>query len=296
MANSKEALLARPQDTTSELLTQESMNLEHAKRELSSELRKLSSFTSIIDPNHPTQKLDIYQTLKEDRLCIAAYFNAKKYLPLPIFNHSMRVFAYTIQILSDLKNNSEKNKIPSFPLIYDTWATQSEIPVQLFITSMYHDLGTSSTHPHLESSTDRFEVGGADALLILCSTSKFKHRFSPSQLREFWMAIACHTSPGIGDRIGILPRIIRKGPHYDFGMLSEGEEAALEFSDGRNYREFKKELEQVWPRLDAEKCLSDAVVEGAKGRPSRAPGGSWPGDLMKEAERDPEWDGLNRAF
>lgn len=32
------------------------------------------------------------------------------------------------------------------------------------------------------------------------------------------------------------------------------------------------------------------------GLPSKAPGGSWPRDLVRAKEAEPEWEGVNKAF
>jgi hypothetical protein len=58
----------------------------------------------------------------------------------------------------------------------------------------------------------------------------------------------------------------------------------------------KREVEGRIPRDDIEKVLGDAVVRQAVGREAKAPGGSWPGDLVRARREDPGWEGVNRGF
>jgi len=45
-----------------------------------------------------------------------------------------------------------------------------------------------------------------------------------------------------------------------------------------------------------EKDLGDAVVRQAVKDPLKAPGSSWPGDLLRAKRAEPEWEGVNKAF
>ena len=58
----------------------------------------------------------------------------------------------------------------------------------------------------------------------------------------------------------------------------------------------KREVEGRIPREGIEKVLGDAVVGQAVGREEKAPGGSWPGDLVRAWREDPGWEGVNRGF
>lgn len=60
--------------------------------------------------------------------------------------------------------------------------------------------------------------------------------------------------------------------------------------------EFVRMVEEMLLRLDVERELGDAVVRQARALRSKAPGGSWPGDLLRAADAGPGWDGVNKAF
>lgn len=79
------------------------------------------------------------------------------------------------------------------------------------------------------------------------------------------------------------------GVRADFGILDLQDTQLLD-EDG------VRELERLLPRLEVEKELGDVVVQQARMTRSKAPGGSWPGDLLRAAEADPEWNGVNKAF
>lgn len=60
--------------------------------------------------------------------------------------------------------------------------------------------------------------------------------------------------------------------------------------------EYVRQTENLFPRLGVEKELGDAVVEQAREMRAKAPGGSWPGDLLRAAEAEPDWQGVNKNF
>lgn len=104
-----------------------------------------------------------------------------------------------------------------------------------------------------------------------------------------------HTSPGIGERITPLAKLVRLAPLMDFHLLGKNSwitelERCI---DEENYR---KGIEKRYPRLNIEKILGDSVVEQALKQPTKAPASSWAGDLVKAYQEDPQWEGINKAF
>jgi hypothetical protein len=209
------------------------------------------------------------------------YDFASQHLSPAIFNHSLRIYLYS-------------SHLATLPQLPPTPPTLRPSPCQrlqdlLFTASMFHDIGTSSSF----NGPSRFEICGADAAV------SFLHSHAPeipaTEVHDVWTAIACHTSPGIGEEISVLSRLIRLAVMTDFdypGLRVElGVVAMVEGSEGR------------LPRLDIEKVLGDAVVkqimekkEGVE-RNRKAPGDSWPGRLLKgELEKEEGYTGVNAAF
>lgn len=102
--------------------------------------------------------------------------------------------------------------------------------------------------------------------------------------REAWLAIAMHTSPHVAEGAGGLITALRLGVRADFGTYDGLGAGVLGEAEGR------------LPRLGVEKELGDAVVKQAVALSSKAPGASWPRDLVRAKEAEPEWEGVNKAF
>jgi hypothetical protein len=86
-----------------------------------------------------------------------------------------------------------------------------------------------------------------------------------------WEAIALHTSAGIAEHRGNEVALTRAGIGIDCGRdadLVPGELA------GR--------VHDRYPRLDMARCLTDAIVAQAQGRPQKAPPYTFPGELVRE--------------
>lgn len=79
------------------------------------------------------------------------------------------------------------------------------------------------------------------------------------------MAIALHTSPGIGERIDPLARLVVLAVRMDF---------ASHIRDKLHAQEYSGEIKSYVPRLEIEKVLGDAVVEQAVKIPEKAPAAS----------------------
>lgn len=67
-------------------------------------------------------------------------------------------------------------------------------PELLYVAAMFHDLGLT---PRYGSSTERFEIDGADA----ARTFLQEHGVGESDAHKVWLAIALHTTPGVPARL-----------------------------------------------------------------------------------------------
>lgn len=218
--------------------------------------------------------------LASSSLCQSAISLAKRNLPLPILYHSLRVFYYAWHLA--------KYDTPNVFLGLDSmpdFKDDSNCSL-LFTACILHDIGTCATY----DGKQRFEVEGADAAVTLL----LSHGVPSKDAYDVWVAIALHTSPGIGERIGVLANLVRRGVLIDFGKYSP--KLGNETDGPQTIQQHKTAAEREWPRLDIEKVLGDAVVEQAVRQPHKAPPASWPGILYRAYLAEPEWDGINKAF
>ncbi|KAM0343062.1 hypothetical protein ACHAPU_008963 [Fusarium lateritium] len=192
----------------------------------------------------------------------------------PILNHSLRVYLLARFI-------AEKEDSP--------FVSEHQMPL-LFVAAIHHDIGAS----HLYNGAQRFEVCSAD-----CAKAHLvKHGHSETEAHQVWTAIAIHTSPGIAERIDPLSRLIRLAVVSDFG--------SQEYRRSIGVDEYCKKIEELLPRLDAEKALGDAVIKQACKIPqvdsltwpsdAKFPAASWPGILLRAHAENPDYHGVNPAF
>ena len=138
----------------------------------------------------------------------------------------------------------------------------------------------------------RFEVCGADA-----AAEKLRDfEINEADIQEVWTAIALHTSPGIAERITTLARFVRLAVLMDFNVLEKrswADESELEV----NEESYRRSVEGLFPRLDAEKVLGDTVVKQGMRQPTKAPAASWAGIMVRAAKEEPSgFQGVNKAF
>ncbi|RGP76385.1 metal dependent phosphohydrolase [Fusarium longipes] len=206
--------------------------------------------------------------------CHSALDLARKALPVPILNHSVRVY-----LLARFIAKEE----------HSPFVSEGQIGL-LFVAAVLHDIGAS----HLYNGTQRFEICSAD-----CAKDHLvKHGYSEAQAHRVWTAIAVHTSPGIAERIDPLSRLIRLAVRSDFG--------SDEYRRSIGVDEYCKEIEALLPRLEPEKVLGDAVVKQAEKIPQvdsltwpnddKFPSASWPGILLRAHAENPDHEGVNPAF
>lgn len=198
-------------------------------------------------------------------VCTEALALAKSSLPASVLNHSFRVFLYARRALQ-LRD----------PAAF-AGPSAAAGPHVLFVACILHDIGIADAHA---SDPERFEVAGANAAASLLA----RHGVEDAAAREAWLAIAMHSSPHVAEGAGGLVTALRLGVRADFGTYDGLGAGAL------------GEAEARLPRLGIERELGDAVVRQAVALRSKAPGGSWPRDLVRAKEAEPEWEGVNRAF
>lgn len=215
-------------------------------------------------PSHSEIEPLLAAEVPDHPACTEALALAKSSLPASVLNHSLRVFLYARRALL----------LPGPAAALAAPSTAAHV---LFVACILHDIGIADAHA---SEPERFEVAGANAAASLLR----RHGVDGPAAREAWLAIAMHTSPHAAEGAGGLVTALRLGVRADFGTFDGLGAGVL------------GDAESHLPRLGVEKELGDAVVRHAVGLPSKAPGGSWPSDLVRAKEAEPEWEGVNKAF
>lgn len=195
--------------------------------------------------------------------CAEALALARSSLPTSVFNHSFRVFIYA------------RRALPRVAFSTAAFAAPPIAPHVLFVACILHDIGIADAY---KADPERFEVAGAYVAASLLG----RHGADDHEAREAWLAVAMHTSPHVAEGAGGLVKALRLGVRADFGTYDDLVPTVF--------------AEHRLPRLGVEKELGDAVVKQAVALPSKAPGGSWPRDLVRAKEAEPEWQGVNKAF
>ncbi|KAK5991887.1 hypothetical protein PT974_05274 [Cladobotryum mycophilum] len=236
-----------------------------AKSESSSATRaSLSEAAQTLVPTHPAAK--------------AALELAVSSLPASILYHSLRVFIYAQALTRKVSQNGSKSLYPGGSL-----HTVSVEPHVLFVACILHDLGTVNEY---DVNPERFEVCGAEEAVRILRAHEGKE--NEAAIREAWLAISLHTSPGIAECISGTVQIVRFAVKTDFGRYDTSNIPLLDHE--------KAVIEKDLPRLDIEKELGDAVVRQGLATRNKAPTTSWPGALLKSKEDNPDWVGVNKAF
>lgn len=148
----------------------------------------------------------------------------------------------------------------------------------LAVAALFHDAGTADPY----NGPDRFEVEGAHAAACFLET----HNWAPQRIQPVWAAIALHTSPGIAENAGPLPRLIRTAVLIDFGALPAPTITTT------------ASLKTQYPRDNIERTLGDLVVAQARiaADPHRkAPPNSWPAALVTGSD-NLDTQGINPNF
>jgi hypothetical protein len=131
----------------------------------------------------------------------------------------------------------------------------------LFAATILHEVGTGAR----AAGRERFEIEGAD----IAASTLLGIGVCDADVQQVWDAIALHTSAGLAERRGVLPRIVRAGILADFVRAAEAA------------RSFQAELHAVWPRLSVETVLVDSIIARAQGA-AALPHYGMPGVLLHE--------------
>ncbi|KAA1400300.1 HD domain-containing protein [Aeromicrobium ginsengisoli] len=135
--------------------------------------------------------------------------------------------------------------------------------ILIFAATLLHELGASALAPGRE----RFEIEGAD----IAAETLLGLGVGESDIEQVWDAIALHTSGGLAERRGALPRVVRVGIVADFGRAEEPQ------------RELQDAVHAEWPRLNLETVLVDNIIERVKD-PAAAPRFGMAGVVIHERE------------
>jgi hypothetical protein len=200
-----------------------------------------------------------------------AYDFAFKHLPPAILNHSVRVFLFASH-LATLPQ-------PVLAVPVSTPVTGDKFRDLLFVAAMFHDIGTCSSF----NGSSRFEICGADAAVNFLRTHA--PETPDTELRDVWTAIACHTTSGIAQEIGLIARLIHLAVLSDFDIAGTREKLSVVM--------LARDLDRTLPRLDIEAVLTDAIVkqiietEDGEKRRKKAPEYSWPRSLLTHGLEKP---------
>lgn len=222
--------------------------------------------------NSPT--LVLPDCVPKDTMSSSAFQLAHANLSLAILNHSLRVFIYAARLASQQQASIYDHGNESHPGKH----------ALLFITCILHDIGCAS---HF-NGTQRFEVEGADA--AKAHVLGFHSLEAEVDAHAVWVAIACHSSPHIAEKISPLAYLVRVAVLFDFHAtenLSDQGPGGWGYLGEVLSQELRREVEGLFPRLEPEKALGDAVVDQARRQRGKAPAASWPGILLRAAEEEP---------
>ncbi|KAK5656964.1 hypothetical protein OQA88_3487 [Cercophora sp. LCS_1] len=220
------------------------------------------------DANQGTIMAAVRALVPNHAACTEALTLAKSSLPASILYHSFRVYLYAHAFLRIFADDSS----PTPP------------PHVLFVACILHDVGTAAAH---DAIPERFEVVSADVAARVLRN----HGVAEASVKDAWLAMSLHTSPGIAERLGGMVRALRLAVRADFGSYPAPPGEILIGGD-----ETMGVIKWKLPRLEIEKELGDAVTRQALADPAKAPGGSWPGDLLRSKKENPGWEGVNKGF
>jgi hypothetical protein len=200
-----------------------------------------------------------------------AYDFAFKHLPPAIMNHSLRVFLFASHLAT----------VPQLPpaALASTPVTSERFQDLLFVSAIFHDIGTCSSF----NGSSRFEICGADEAVSFLQTHA--PEIPAMEVRDVWTAIACHTSPGIAQEIGLISRFIHLAVLSDFNIAGTREKLSVVA--------LARDLDRTLPRLNIEAILRDSIVkqimetEDGEKRRKKAPEYSWPRSLLTHGLEKP---------
>lgn len=165
-----------------------------------------------------------------------------------IINHAFKTYIYALAYASSSTVPKPRNDTIT---VYQV----SIEPHVLFVAYILHDLATIED---FDNTTGRFEVFSANIAIQMLR----KHEIHEASLREAWLAMTLHATPGIAEHVGGVVGAVRAIVRTDFG----GRSAPL----GIVYAASGKVLDEL-PQLGIEKEFGHAVAgQGIRDR-SKAP-------------------------
>jgi HD domain len=171
-----------------------------------------------------------------------------------LFNHSSRVFYFAAA--------AGKRK----GLAFD--------PELLYIGAIFHDMGLTPKH---SSTTDRFEVDGANAAREFLR----QYKIPQQDIDTVWTSIALHTTPGIPQYMHPVVALLTNGIEMDVLGI-----AYSEFSDSD-----REAIVAAYPRTEHFKeDIIQAFYNGIKHKPETT-FGNVKADVL--ADKDPKFQRIN---
>lgn len=131
----------------------------------------------------------------------------------------------------------------------------------VFLGCILHDLGVTD----FGAGDQRFEVEGADAAARFLR----ERGVAENRVTTVWQSIALHSSVGLAHRFGPEQAVTFAGISLDI----DGFEKGL-LSDG-----FADRVHARWPRHDVGYALADAIADGTRAEPAKAPPFTLPAHL-----------------
>jgi HD superfamily phosphodiesterase len=121
----------------------------------------------------------------------------------------------------------------------------------LYVGAMFHDLGL--TAHFRESSTQRFEVDGADAARDFL----LQHGVDEADARKVWLSIALHTTPGVPEFLDPEIALVTAGVETDVLGIGRDELPPQDIAA----------VTAAHPRPDFKRRILHAFTEGFRHRP-----------------------------
>ncbi|CAN6599952.1 cyanamide hydratase Ddi3p [Trichomonascus vanleenenianus] len=176
-----------------------------------------------------------------DKLVVDVQKYAKSVLPEKTYNHSMRVYYFTMAII--------KQQFPDQDVLLS--------PSTVALTALLHDIGT--TDEHMSETRMSFEFyGGYKALTLMQELGAAK-----DQAEAVTEAIIRHQDLGTEGTITFLGQVIQLSTIYD----NVGDHPSLPDLAGLIHEDTREEVIKAFPRTGWLKCFAGVVEKEVKLKP-----------------------------
>ncbi|PQK09161.1 hypothetical protein BB8028_0001g12320 [Beauveria bassiana] len=193
-----------------------------------------------------------------------------------IINHSFRTYLYAQAFSAFPETARARDSVHTLqPVFFE--------PYVLFVACILHDVAITEEY---DLVPERFEIVSAGIAIKLLR----RHGVEESILRDVWLAMAIHATPGVAEHYGGAVGAMRLAILVEFGGLSVPLHLMSE-----PYRNVICEG-FLLPRLGIEKDLGDAVARQGRKDRTKAPPATWAGLMTLSSLENPEWNGVNKAF